>query len=51
MNKPLAVVAVGGNALIQDDRRNSISDQYDAVMESVKHITDMVEAGWDLVLT
>lgn len=51
MNKPLAVVAVGGNALIQDDRRNSIPDQYDAVMESVKHITDMVEAGWDLVLT
>jgi carbamate kinase len=51
VNKPLAVVAVGGNALIQDDRRNSISDQYEAVMESVKHITDMVEAGWDLVLT
>ncbi|MBA7856242.1 carbamate kinase [Enterobacter sp. RHBSTW-00901] len=51
MNKPLAVVAVGGNALIQDDRRNSIPDQYDAVIESVEHITDMVEAGWDLVLT
>ncbi|EIX3165098.1 carbamate kinase [Salmonella enterica] len=51
MNKPLAVVAVGGNALIQDDQRNSIPDQYDAVMESVKHITDMVDAGWDLVLT
>ena len=51
MSRPLAVVAVGGNALIQDDRRNSIPDQYDAVMESVEHITDMVEAGWDLVLT
>jgi carbamate kinase len=51
MSRPLAVVAVGGNALIQDDRRNSIPDQYDAVIESVEHITDMVEAGWDLVLT
>lgn len=51
MSKPLAVVAVGGNALIQDDRKNSIPDQYDAVMESVEHIIDMVEAGWDLVLT
>lgn len=51
MSKPLAVVAVGGNALIQDDRRNSIPDQYTAVMESVKHIIDMVESGWDLVLT
>lgn len=51
MSKPLAVVAVGGNALILDDRRNSIPDQYAAVMESVKHIVDMVESGWDLVLT
>lgn len=51
MSKPLAVVAVGGNALILDDRRNSIPDQYAAVMESVKHIVDMVESGWNLVLT
>jgi carbamate kinase len=51
MSNPLAVVAVGGNALIQDEHHNSIPDQYEAVMESVKHITDMVEAGWDLVLT
>ena len=51
MVKPLAVVAVGGNALIQDDKRNSIPDQYVAVMESVQHIVDMVEAGWELVLT
>lgn len=51
MSKPLAIVAVGGNALIQDDHHNSIPDQYEAVRESVKHITDMVEAGWDLVLT
>ena len=38
MVKPLAVVAVGGNALIQDEQRNSIPDQYVAVMESVQHI-------------
>ncbi len=31
MVKPLAVVAVGGNALIQDEQRNSIPDQYVAV--------------------
>lgn len=51
MSTPLAVVAVGGNALILDEQRNSIPDQYAAVMESVKHITDMVEAGWNIVLT
>ena len=36
MSRPLAVVAVGGNALIQDDRRNSIPDQYDAVIGPVE---------------
>ncbi|SNY77423.1 carbamate kinase [Enterobacter sp. CC120223-11] len=51
MNKPLAVVAVGGNALIQDDKHNSIPDQYDAVTDSVRHICDMIEAGWEMVLT
>src|SRR5699024_10902517 len=51
MVKPLAVVAVGGNALIQDEQRNSIPDQYVAVMESVQLIVEMVEVGWDLVLT
>jgi carbamate kinase len=51
MRKPLAVVAVGGNALIRDDLHNSIPDQYGAVMESVRHIAEMLEAGWDLVLT
>jgi carbamate kinase len=51
MRKPLAVVAVGGNALIQSDEKNSIPDQYQAVIETVEHIVEMIEAGWDLVLT
>ena len=51
MTKPLAIVAVGGNALIRDDQHDSIPDQYDAVVESARHIADMIEAGWDLVLT
>ncbi|WP_267223529.1 carbamate kinase [Dyella silvae] len=49
--KPLAVVAVGGNALIRDNDHVAIPDQYDAVVESVQHIAEMIEAGWDLVLT
>ena len=31
MVKPLAVVAVGGNALIPDEQHNGIPDQYVAV--------------------
>jgi carbamate kinase len=51
MTKPLAIVAVGGNALIRDDQHDSIPDQYEAVVESARHIAEMIDAGWDLVLT
>ena len=47
----LAVVAVGGNALIVDDAHNSIADQYAAVEETVSHVAEMIEAGWNLVIT
>lgn len=51
MSKPLAVVAVGGNALIRDASRTSLADQYDAVMATVERVADMVAAGWNVVLT
>lgn len=47
----LAVVAVGGNSLIKDPRRQSIPDQYEAAVESMDHVAGMIEAGWDVVLT
>ena len=51
MSKPLAVVAVGGNALIRDDLHTSLADQYDAVCETATHVAAMVSAGWNVVLT
>ncbi|HVO87588.1 MAG TPA: carbamate kinase [Casimicrobiaceae bacterium] len=51
MSRPLAVVAVGGNALIRDSAHTSLHDQYDAVCATAPHIVDMVEAGWNVVLT
>lgn len=51
MTKPLAVVAVGGNALILDDRHTALADQYDAVCETAKHVATMIAAGWNVVLT
>lgn len=47
----LAVVAVGGNSLIIDKNRKSIPDQFDAVRETATHLADMIEAGWDIVIT
>jgi carbamate kinase len=49
--KGIAVVAVGGNSLIKDNNRKTIADQYDAGAESMHHIADMIEAGWDVVVT
>ena len=49
--KKVAVVAVGGNSLIKDSNRKTIQDQFDAAKESMHHIADMIEAGWDVVVT
>lgn len=49
--KGVAVVAVGGNSLIKDEKHRTIRDQYEAGAESMRHIVDMIEAGWDVVVT
>ena len=51
MTRPLAVVAVGGNALIRDPQHMSLADQYDAVCETATHVAAMVASGWNVVLT
>jgi carbamate kinase len=51
MTKPLAVVAVGGNALIRDSGHTALDDQYDAVCEASGHVVEMIAAGWNVVLT
>ncbi len=47
----VAVVAVGGNALILDKDHQSIPDQYDAAALTVRSIVDMIAAGWNVVIT
>ncbi len=49
--KKVAVVAVGGNALIVDKNRKSIPDQFDAIKETMGHIAGMIEDGWDVIIT
>jgi len=46
----LAVVAVGGNSLIKDNKNVSVEDQQQALRETAHHIADMIEAGWDLAI-
>lgn len=49
--KKLAVVAIGGNSLIKDESRKTVEDQYEAVCETASHITDMIESGYEVVIT
>ncbi|MFN8388632.1 MAG: carbamate kinase [Anaerolineales bacterium] len=50
MPNKLAVVAIGGNALIKDDKRVTVEDQEVALRETAVHLVDMIEAGWDLAI-
>jgi len=46
----VAVVAIGGNSLIKDEKRKSVEDQYQAAKETTFHIADMIAAGWDVAI-
>lgn len=50
MSKKVAVVAIGGNSLIKDEKHKSVEDQYQASKETTYHIADMIEAGWDVAI-
>ncbi len=46
-----AVIAIGGNSLILDKQHEDVPSQVRAVEETCKHIADMIERGWNLVIT
>ncbi len=50
-NNKLAVVAVGGNSLIRDKQHESIPDQSEEAALTMHSIADMIEAGWNVVVT
>ncbi len=50
MTKKVAVIAIGGNSLIKDPKHQSVEDQYEAAKESCRHIADMIEAGYEVVI-
>ena len=48
--KRIAVVAIGGNSLIKDEKRSTVEDQHQAAKETTRHIADMIEAGWEVAI-
>ncbi len=48
---PTAVVAVGGNFLAKDKNSQTVPQQYSSVVRNVRSIADMIEEGWNIVIT
>ncbi|MCA1656877.1 MAG: carbamate kinase [Actinobacteria bacterium] len=48
---PIAVVALGGNALVTDAAHQAIADQYDAVCSVAGPLVELVQQGWGLVVS
>jgi carbamate kinase len=51
MTQKLAVVAIGGNSLILDQKNPDVPHQWNAVRETCKHIAQMIAEGWNVVVT
>jgi carbamate kinase len=45
------VIAIGGNSLVKDAQHQSVPDQLAAVVETVRHITDLLERDYRIVIT
>lgn len=50
-DKPLVVIAIGGNSLIKDREHMDVLDQYRAAGETSKHIASIVTRGYRVVVT
>jgi carbamate kinase len=46
-----ALVAIGGNSIIADSTQPDIPHQWDAIRKTCNHLVDLVEAGWQLIVT
>ena len=46
-----AVIAIGGNSLIKDREHRALAHQWEAVRETATHIANMLELGWQAVIT
>jgi carbamate kinase len=48
--RKVAVIAIGGNSLIKNEKKTAAPDQYEAAKESTYHIADMIESGWEVAI-
>jgi carbamate kinase len=46
-----AVIAIGGNAITRPDQKGTIPEQFANTRASAEHIADMIEEGYNVVIT
>ena len=51
MIEKLAIVAIGGNSLIEDPKHPEVINQWDAVRKTCEHVTQMIADGWHVIVT
>jgi carbamate kinase len=51
MIEKLAIVAIGGNSLIENPKEPGIARQWEAARKTCEHIARMVADGWHIVVT
>jgi len=49
--KKLAIIAVGGNSLILDEKHKTVQDQYNAVVETSRNVVGILKMGYRVVIT
>ncbi len=49
--KKLAVIAVGGNALIREKGKESLQEQYAAACSTMQYIVEIIQMGWNVIIT
>ena len=50
-NKPLVVIAIGGNSLIRDSQHMDVLDQYRTAGETAHYIAPIIEQGYRVLVT
>ncbi|MBW1649763.1 MAG: carbamate kinase [Deltaproteobacteria bacterium] len=48
--KKIVVAAIGGNSLIRNPQNTSVEDQYQSLMETCRHLADIVKQNYRLVI-
>jgi carbamate kinase len=49
--KKVAVIAIGGNAILQEGQRGTVEEQFANVLQSCEPIIDLLSEGYNVVLT